>query len=151
MPSFTVQLTANGPLIQAYVGLSRPHAAALVAQNKPVPVAVMGTFLIDSGASGTVVDPDLIVSLNLKPTGAMMIHTPSTNGVPVRCDQFDISFFIPGAMRGTQPAPGHHIPAMPVTASALRASGIDGLLGRDVLASCVFVYNGADNLVTLAY
>lgn len=41
-------------------------------------------------------------------------------------------------------------PALPVIASMLAAQGIMGLLGRDVLKECLFVYNGPDNVFTLA-
>jgi Aspartyl protease len=96
MPSITVSFSQAGPLVQAAVGVSVPHRDALLAANKPVPNAVQGTFLIDTGASGTCVDPGLVAPLGLTPTGAVMMQTPSTGGTPFSCYQYDVMILIPG-------------------------------------------------------
>jgi hypothetical protein len=41
--------------------------------------------------------------------------------------------------------------ALPVIASNLTAQGIQALIGRDVLARCLFVYDGAAGLFSLAF
>jgi hypothetical protein len=39
-----------------------------------------------------------------------------------------------------------HFHALPVAASLLKVQGIDGLLGRDVLRECLFIYIGPDKI-----
>lgn len=147
MPSITLTYSSAGPLLQVMIGVSRPHADALTAVGRPVPPLVTGTFLIDTGASSTCVDPGLVAPLGLTQTGAVMIQTPSTNGVPVACAQYDVMMIIAGAV-GTLPMV---VEATPVMETSLRSQGIDGLLGRDVLGNCVLITNGPASLLTLSY
>ena len=119
----------------------------MTAAGLPVPQYVTGTFLLDTGASGTCVDPGLVAPLGLTPTGNVQMQTPSTAGTPVTCSLFDISMYIPG----TGQTAGFMIEAIPVIEAGLRAQGIDGLLGRDVLDRCTFICNGSAGMFTLAY
>lgn len=114
----------------------------------PIPKPVLGRFLIDTGASCTVVDTALIAPLNLPPTGSVAMHTPSTAGSAHTCNQYDVMLFMSS---GTAPGSGHIVDALPVIEADLKSQGIDGLIGRDVLASCVLVFNGTANTVSLGY
>jgi hypothetical protein len=149
MPCINVGLQPGGPLLRVLVGVSSPRAQALTSAGLQVPTGVQGTFLVDTGASCTCADPDLIQSLGLQPTGRTAIQTPSTaSGPPHFCDQYDVSIFIPGnpAVGG-----GHLVAALPIIATHLRSQNIDGLIGRDVLNGCTLIYNGTASIFTLAY
>ncbi len=148
MPSINVSFGPAGPLLQVLVGLSRPHRDVLAAANQPVPPFVQGTFLVDTGASNTVVDPGLVQPLGLTPTGAVTIQTPSTAGAPHSCYQYDVMLFIPN---GIATDGSLIVDALPVIETHLRPQGIDGLIGRDVLQRCVLIANGSIGLLTLAY
>ena len=148
MPSVNVNIQLGGPLISVLVGISTPRFAALTAAGQTPPPPVTGTFMIDTGASCTCVDPDLISGLGIQPTGKTGIRTPSTQaGVAHFCDQYDVSLFIPG----TANVAGHFVSALPIITTHLRSQGFDGFLGRDVLNNCILVYNGPASIVTLAY
>ena len=118
------------------------------AANQQIPNPTRGIFLIDTGASTTAVDESLITPLAINPIGATQIHTPSTNGNPQHCFQYDVMLFIPPAGPGEM---GHIVESLPVTAINLSNQGIHGLIGRDVLEKCVLVYNGTLNLYTLSF
>lgn len=149
MPAIHSNIAAGGggPLLIAHVGVSTPRYQALQTAGLSPPLPITGTFLIDTGASGTCVDSTFIAQLGLQPTGIVSIQTPSTGGGLHRCNQYDISMFIPGASAGQ----GHLIPALPVIETHLRSQGIDGLIGRDIIDSCTFIYNGTAGYFTLAY
>ena len=112
-----------------------------------VPPHTTGTFLVDTGASNTVIDAGLIAPLGLSPTGAVMCHTPSTGQSAIPFNQYDVMLFIPGV--GS--TPGWVIGALPIMESDLSAQGIQGLIGRDVLDLSVLIYNGPAKHFTLAY
>jgi|SRR6516165_4575235 hypothetical protein len=148
MPAIHLNIAPGGALLLAHIGVSLPRLNALTAAGVPVPPTATGTFLLDTGASCTCVDPALLSTLGLQPTGRALISTPSTAGQPHHCNQYDISIFIPA----NSPTPGGHlVPALPVVETHLRSQGIDGLIGRDVLDNCTFIYNGSARMFTLAY
>lgn len=145
MPHVTQQVSPNGPILDFVVGVSLPRAEALQRASLPMPNAVRVRGLIDTGASGTCVDPSCLTALGLAPTGQVPIHTPSTAGTPHTCDQYDISLML------IHPRLQLTLHALPVIASNLTAQGIQALIGRDVLARCLFVYDGAAGLFSLAF
>jgi hypothetical protein len=147
MPNINVNIQPGGALLSVFIGVSGPRASALMAASQPVPPMASGTFLVDTGASGTCVDPELIRNLGLQATGRVAISTPSTAGSVHYCDQFDVALFIPG----NAGIGGHVVIALPVITTHLRSQGIDGLLGRDVLNNCVLIYNGSASILTPAY
>jgi hypothetical protein len=149
MAQFTLQLDpANGPVLTVVVGVSVPRADALVAAGQPIPPGVTIRALIDTGASGTCVDPSALEKLSLTPTGPVSVHTPSTGGAGHIVEQYDVSLIVPGAG-------AHHvplaIPAVPVMSAALSLQGIDALVGRDVLRDCILIYHGSLGQFTLAF
>ncbi len=77
-----------------------------------------------------------------------MIQTPSTAGTAHSCAQYDVFLYI---LPGKPGEIGHFIDAMPVLETQLRSQGIDGLLGRDVLQTCVLITNGPAGILTLSY
>lgn len=146
MPHFTIQVSPQGPIVDAFVGVSIPRRQALLAagQNVPNPIQIRG--LLDTGASHSAVDPSVLTALGLTPTGTALVNTPTTGAAPVTVDQYDVAFLIPidkGVPLINQ--------TLPVTASDLfTVQGFHALIGRDILSQCVFVYNGS-GFFTLAY
>ena len=139
-------------MISAYIGVSGARNQALVAAGTPVPPPQPIQALIDTGASGTCVDPMVLAALQLQPTGTTPMLTPSTGAVPVDADTFDVSLIIPGTTTAGIVDPPFILQNVPVSASELfAAQGFHALVGRDILARCVLVYNGAVGLFTLAY
>jgi predicted aspartyl protease len=65
-------------MCQVRIGVSEAKANLLRQQNKPIPAPVEITALIDTGASGTAVKPEVIRQLQLTPRGVTNIATPSS-------------------------------------------------------------------------
>jgi hypothetical protein len=88
------------------------------------------------------VDPAALASFNLVPTGTVPIVTPSTGASPHFAKQYDVSIMFPT---------GFQIGALGVCACQLRDQGINALFGRDVLAKCLFQYDGKASRYILAF
>ena len=108
--------------------------------GQPVPKPFQARALVDTGASCTCVDPEVLIALGLSPTGSTPMHTPSTGDAPVDVDQYDVGLIIPPAVQGQPPLV---FGTVPVAASKFfQAQGIHALIGRDILRHCVLHYNG---------
>jgi predicted aspartyl protease len=128
-----------------YVGVSQPRQKALEEAGEPVPPPVLIQGLIDTGASATAIDPSIIQGLKLQQTGSLPIHTPSTGHVPHQASTYDVCITIP--FDGVTFTLG----ALQVFESSLSVQGIQALIGRDVLANCLFVYDGRANIFSIAF
>lgn len=147
MPHFTLQFQAGGPQINLLVAVSSPREQALQQANLPVPQPVSVRALIDTGASISAIDSDIVQSLGLQPTGTTLIHTPSTGATPHQTSTYDVRIVIFGFVA----AHSFTLPAVAVTESALKAFGFQVLIGRDILSHCLFVYDGRANIFSLAF
>jgi len=141
-------MTAQGPILVAYVGVSNARRVALVAAKQQIPNPIQVRALVDTGASGTCVDPSILKTLSLTPTGSATVNTPSTGSTPHTADQYDVSIIVPGA--GPTHAP-LNVPNLPVICADLLPQGFHALIGRDILSLCLLSYNGTTSLFTLAY
>lgn len=149
MPHFTQQIDENGPLLNVVIAVSAARLNALIQakQTPPEPIPVRG--LVDTGASCTCVDPSVIQRLQLSPTGQAAMVTPSTgNQPPVIKHQYDVGLGI----FATQQETPFLLPSMPVVETDLfDQQGFHVLIGRDVLARCLLIYNGATRSYTLSF
>ena len=149
MPYFTRQVAPNGYLmVPAMVGVSHARRTALIASKQAVPTPVQVQALIDTGATGTCVDPSVLNQLNLSPTGNTLVHTPSTAGQPVAADTYDVSLTVHGRT-GQLPLMHHTVPVL--ASHLLAAQGFHVIIGIDILKGCLLAYDGANGLFSLAY
>lgn len=134
-------------MIDLVITASAARLAALTQAGEalPAPQAIRG--LVDTGASHTCVDPSVLTALQLQPTGSVPMLTPSTGATPQNADTYDVGIVIPN---GNQQ--GLILPNMQVSASELLvAQGFHALVGRDILAQCILVYNGSNQTIAFSY
>lgn len=147
MPHFLLNHSQTGPLIDVAVGLSAPRFQMLQSANPQGtwPDPIMVKALVDTGASHTGIDLSLVQSLNLVPTGIASLITPSTGNVPCDALCYDVAIHIPfpTGMLWSKPL-------WIATGLELHHQGFDVLLGRDVLANGMLIYDGVHNQFTLA-
>jgi aspartyl protease len=146
VPHLTIPFSGHGPLIDLLVGVSAQRRRALKKVGQPIPEFQKTRALIDTGASSTCIDSAVLKPLELTATGAILIHTPSTSGKPHFCEQFDVGLGIDHPSK--DPMMLHTIP---VISTELAAQGIGALIGRDVLSSCLLIYDGSAASFTLGF
>ena len=146
MPTLTYQISALGPLLDVEIGVSGPRRDALHKAGLAIPSNVAVRALIDTGASCTGIDKAIIAALQLVSKGPIPVHTPTTGQAPKSCEQYDIH------LRLIHPKLSFTFAALPVIETDdLSVQGIQGLIGRDVLRSCIFIFNGENGTYSLAF
>jgi predicted aspartyl protease len=141
VPSFTLglaDLQATGPVVDVQLAVGSPLEAVLLEGGEPVPGPVRATAMIDTGATGTVIQEGIAAQLDLNPVGVAYINTPSSTNVA--CQTYHLRLAFPNDVV----VEGVFIEA------PLRGQHIQCLIGRDILAHCVFIYNGHANQFTLS-
>src|SRR5262245_26859077 len=126
MPSFTTQvpdLAAVGPVVEILVGPSQALIQALVAKGRAAPPPVRAMAMSDTGASGTVLSPQIVQGLGVQPIGVANISTPSTTH-PVPCHQYHVDVVFPS---------GVAVPGVIAVEAPLAGQPIQCLIGRDIL------------------
>lgn len=147
MPHFTIPIGPGGPLFDAWVGVSQAKGVALKAANLPVPNLQKARALLDTGASCTCIDPGVLNALALTPKGTTKMVSPTTGNMPQDVNTYDVSIFIPGVT-----SPPHVLQTLEVAeCQLLQQQGFHVLIGRDILGSFIFHYNGPLKLISISY
>jgi len=131
--------------VQLAIGVSTRRAAALAAANQPLPPPLALRAVIGTGASGTVVLGPSCRGLGLQPSGSVNIHTPTTAGISVACFRYDVGLAV------LDNRSNFIIGDTAVIETDLTSTGVEALIGCDVLAKCLFIYDGSAQTFTLSF
>ena len=146
MPTLTLGLDyVGGPVIEVYVGVPAAAQAALFAgQSPPRPLKLRA--LVDTGATLTVVDASALAKLPLDEIGAMSFHSATTGALPVVAKLYAVS------LASAETVTGVLADDLAVAAGEdFGGLGVEVLLGRDILGSCIFLYDGPGRTMSLTF
>jgi predicted aspartyl protease len=133
-------LQVQGPVLQCAVMLDTRRAQALVQAGGSIPPPKPGRLLIDTGASMTSIERTVLQELGIPSIGDCQVKTPSGGETQ---QVYPCGLVFPGTKLPT-------IGNIFVLGANLLDQGIIGLLGRDLLRSCVFIFNGQGGEFTIA-
>lgn len=155
MPILTIQQgVRTGLRVQVRVTVGRAELFALRAAGRPLPPPVLVTAPIDTGVERSCIDPAVatraalpVFAFGLAATsGASFPFVPALGGSTANTIH-QAGFAVLHPVRNSDLV----VPELIVGTLPLRAFGIEAVIGRDVLASCVLVYDGPSASATLAY
>src|SRR5438067_1699528 len=132
-------LAQRGPCVQIAVTLADQIAGELVKQGKPVPAAVSGLGLIDTGAVSTCIDEGVAKRMNLPVVNVVTLA--SASHASTQANVYPVKFQIAGFPVA--------INAPSAIGAQLAAQGLLALIGRDLLQHCSLIYNGFSGEITL--
>jgi hypothetical protein len=148
MPVLTGQLEADGAFVNIRISLSRPEMMRRRAAGQPIPQPIALRAALDSGAEFTCFNQNLLGPLNLPLRGVSLVNAPGLGGLSL-APQHDVGLTI--LHHSGTAALNLVIPELPILEMPLRTVGCDGVIGRDVLDRCLFVYNGPARTFALGY
>lgn len=149
MPILHGTLTPNDGAFQTVrIGLTHMAAVSLRRSGSPVPPAQEVSALIDTGAEVTCIDPSVANRLGLIPKNVGLLNVPAVSGLTVNY-LYDVTLVIPHPTAATPQQ--LIVPDLEVSEFPLNSRGCEALIGRDVLAYCVLIYDGLSGTFTLSY
>ena len=147
MPILNRPLNADGHAIVDVILLpSSPRRTALQASGQSLPPAQIHVGMLDSGATFTVIDPQLRRDLNLTPFRIRRVMVPNAPA-PILTATYKVDLGIVD--------PNGQIwllcPLLSVLEMPIAHTGVSVLVGCDVLVKCYFGHNGSGKTFVLAY
>jgi hypothetical protein len=139
-------LTETGPLVAVEVGIPAALKTHLAEKGLPIPPAVSGYALVDTGAFATAVDESIFTSLGVQHINEIVTETPSGSG---KSKIYPASVTFPGM--NVNEMPMEQVVGCTLKWKARGDKEIIMLLGRDLLQWFVLIYNGPGSDVTLCY
>jgi len=134
------ELQLQGPKVAIEIAVPAVLAEFLERSGLPVPPPQRGFALIDTGASITAVDEEVVASLGIQPIGQMKLSTPSQS--------------MPAWLYAVQlTCSGVAMPVLElldVVGCSLQPQGFIALLGRNFLRKGVLVYDGPTGAFTIS-
>lgn len=137
-------LLQTGPVLPVEIAIPPALSRFLSARNQQIPASVAGFALIDTGATRSCVDNQVISSLSVSPIGITILGTargrsphhlyPAKFSFPAM--KFEIEF---GSVAGVD-----------LTGQGAGNMRIIALIGRDVLSRCILIYHGIKGSFSLA-
>jgi hypothetical protein len=130
------------------VGVGEMRRRALQRTNLPVPQRVRVPVQIDTGTTYSALAPAVFRQLEIGdlPVDTVRVLVPGAQEAPCEFKQYVVSLSL------DQEGIEMLIPSVEVLESNFGAEeGIQGMLGRDVLGHCLFVYDGQANTFSLAF
>jgi predicted aspartyl protease len=129
----------SGPVVEVLIAPAKPLVDILRSRNQALPQPIKALAMIDTGATSSVVRPDIIEMIGLSPIGIARINTPTTEGV--ECYQYQAAIVFPNNVA---------VETTDLIEAPLQGQHIQCLIGRDILKHGVLIYNGYAQIVTFS-
>jgi predicted aspartyl protease len=142
----TGQVRRTGLFVDVNVGVSDGLLKQLWKKNRSPPPPVFATFLVDTGADTTLIEEQIVRTLNLSAINQRKVLTSESKGIAQLCDVYDVSIEV--INRGGNP---WRISTVQALARPLLDEAVQGVIGRDLLDRAVLTYNGPLKTFTIDY
>lgn len=140
-------LRVSGPILNVEIHVPSPLAKYLAERRQPIPQAVKGLALFDTGATHARVDSHAISQLGVEPVGRI---TTFTAAGPTKQSLFPARLLFPNPkMRLT--IDFDSVVGVNLRPFIVRKESLLALVGRDVLSRCVLIYNGPGASYTVGF
>jgi hypothetical protein len=147
MPHLDVPIGPNGPIIEVRLSVGPENAAKLAAAGLPIPRPISVPGLVDTGAEVTAIQLSLAEWMGV-PVWSLLETRSSVLGHEARLAavyRIQMTF---GPLEAPDPPKWRTIGAVGVS---VVSPGATVLIGRDLLATCRFTYDGRKSRLMISY
>ena len=139
MPTFTGTLTGDGALVNVAVGVAEARRQLLQRLNLPVPAPSKVCALLDPGSHVTLVDEQALPQLGITSYVQLPLLSSASglvvNWLPV--------YYLSVTLLDNADRPLMYWPQVDVYGTTYQTNSMErAVFGRDLLADCVFHYDG---------
>jgi hypothetical protein len=137
---------ADEAVVELLVGVHEARRNVLRRNALTVPPRVRIRVQIDTGAESTAIDGSILGQLGIQPIDSVRLRPISVSAETVQFPRFAVSLGLPSEDTEL------HLPsAMVLGCHMTPEDSVQGVLGRDVLDHCLFVYDGRRRVFTIAF
>ncbi len=138
-------LNQIGPILPVEIAIPTALSKYLASQNQPIPAPITGIALIDTGATRSCADNEVMIKLGVNPIGRVLLGTARGRSKHL---------LYPAKFRF--PEIRFEVEFSSVVGVDLRGQGVGktkiiALIGRDLLSRCIFIYHGTKGSFSLAF
>jgi len=138
-------LAQFGPVMPVEIDIPTALSSFLTAAGQPIPTPASGAALIDTGATGSCVDNQIMSALGVHPIGIRSLGTATGRSR---------HYLYPAKFRFPQIR--FEVDFSAVVGVDLRGQGVGrqriiALIGRDLLSRCILIYGGTTGKFSLAF
>jgi hypothetical protein len=147
MPRLDVPIGANGPIIEVRLWVGPENAAKLAAAGPPVPRPISIPGLVDTGAQVTAIQRSLVDWMGVSVWSLMETRSSVLRDEVRIAPVYRIQMTF-GPLEAPDPPKWRTIGAVGVS---VVSPGASVLIGRDLLATCRFTYDGRKRRLMVSY
>jgi hypothetical protein len=133
-----------GPVAMGNIGATEADRQIITRSGAAAPEPIRGGALIDTGATFSQFDEEIIAALGLQPVG--ILDVAGYDGIHTKL-RYDVEFVVENNTPLEILASGSQLQRPPDSP----IPGYQALIGRDVLASAILIYDGARGRVSLQF
>ena len=145
MPAITQALIDGHARLRVKLDVRDSLRTALATSGMSAPTPLEEEAMIDTGASITCIDREVVQRLGLLPVTKEEVRTP--NGPPAG-EQWDVYYL---SLRIENAAGDFWRPAIRAVEAAIAHTGVKVLLGSEALENCVFLYDRRGHVFSLEW
>ncbi len=148
MPQITGSLSVQGAMVEVVVGLARSDVQRLRQALQPIPQARKLRALIDTGAQVTYLDPSVVGALTLPWSTLGLANMPAAVGmIPTTFHRASVVIEHSSGNKRRHLVAGELL----VCELPLGLLGYEAVVGRDILDTLRFLYDGPARTFSLDY
>jgi hypothetical protein len=147
MPRLDVSFGRDGPIVDVRIWYGEDDARSMIAAGRAIPPPLSVPGLVDTGAKVTAIRASIVTWMGIPSIGVMEASSSVLSGEARSVPIFAFRMALGPLGEGRAP----RWQAIDAVAVDVVSPGVSVLIGRDLLASCRFTYDGRKSRLLMSF